>query len=640
MLHLLSLLALTLPANAWDFEDAEAICDHDDWESSDWCEISGARDIVASRTLDLTGLNVRIYDGGAIIADGHQVTIQMNSLEVESGGSLLGRGSDSRLNLYLSTYFSLSGIADFTGTDGGGEFHVYAGRDIEINAELLSANGAGTNPDASGGIIDLYAGRNLEVLSDISAEGRDNAQGGTIMLTAEGEMDGSGISYGELAVSGDLNLSGGAESGGLLIMAAGAHIHAACLASETTPTFSPIDINLSSRSGLGGNGGILWAHSAPEICINAEIESSGSGVLDDASGGSTIIEDADKIYWWGDLTSKAGATAGQGGNVWLEADNTIHVHAAIDLSSSTADGTGGVFDAVSWGQFQLLGTLTSETKNNTGRVSIAALQDLTIGGEISVGRQNTKGMGGAIELHSLGGELTVNQPINATGSDRYAGAQVHLSGCSVLNYALISAGSEEVSDEAEESLVDITAMDSMVIAGAIQAGDDDTVILRTPNEDTFVSVTGAVTPAPVTVYDPGLSPCTGVDDLSDRDGDGYASSLLRGEDCNDRDPSINPGVTEDPSDGIDNDCDGEVDESESGGDDTADPSGEDTADPSDDGDGDGDGDGDDTGEAHDSDADAATDTRGDKEGCGCSTTPAPSGLMLLLGLIPAFRRRD
>jgi arylsulfatase A-like enzyme len=41
----------------------------------------------------------------------------------------------------------------------------------------------------------------------------------------------------------------------------------------------------------------------------------------------------------------------------------------------------------------------------------------------------------------------------------------------------------------------------------------------------------------------------------DFDGDGYAS-LLGGGDCNDRDPTINPGAQEWPDDGIDQNCDG------------------------------------------------------------------------------------
>jgi hypothetical protein len=43
----------------------------------------------------------------------------------------------------------------------------------------------------------------------------------------------------------------------------------------------------------------------------------------------------------------------------------------------------------------------------------------------------------------------------------------------------------------------------------------------------------------------------------DRDGDGFKVSQ---GDCNDKDPEINPGVTEVCGDGIDQDCDGQVDE--------------------------------------------------------------------------------
>jgi len=42
----------------------------------------------------------------------------------------------------------------------------------------------------------------------------------------------------------------------------------------------------------------------------------------------------------------------------------------------------------------------------------------------------------------------------------------------------------------------------------------------------------------------------------DQDGDGYPSNACGGDDCNDADPSIHPGATDNCGDGIDRDCDG------------------------------------------------------------------------------------
>jgi len=47
---------------------------------------------------------------------------------------------------------------------------------------------------------------------------------------------------------------------------------------------------------------------------------------------------------------------------------------------------------------------------------------------------------------------------------------------------------------------------------------------------------------------------------NDGDGDGFASETAGGEDCDDADPLIYPGATENPANGVDDDCDDTTDE--------------------------------------------------------------------------------
>jgi hypothetical protein len=61
-----------------------------------------------------------------------------------------------------------------------------------------------------------------------------------------------------------------------------------------------------------------------------------------------------------------------------------------------------------------------------------------------------------------------------------------------------------------------------------------------------------------------LAGCPPSNEGRDRDGDGFETAALGGDDCNDADATINPGANELCADSIDNNCDGAVDDTGTG----------------------------------------------------------------------------
>ena len=94
-------------------------------------------------------------------------------------------------------------------------------------------------------------------------------------------------------------------------------------------------------------------------------------------------------------------------------------------------------------------------------------------------------------------------------------------------------------------------------------GDDTTIIMSCFQPFEYTSQGGdcddqnfAINPGATEIPNNGIDEnCDGVDTIIDSDGDGFNSDL----DCNDDDGNINPGTTE-ICDGIDNNCDGSIDE--------------------------------------------------------------------------------
>jgi hypothetical protein len=136
-----------------------------------------------------------------------------------------------------------------------------------------------------------------------------------------------------------------------------------------------------------------------------------------------------------------------------------------------------------------------------------------------------------------------------------------------LSCGTVDEDCDTLVDDADPSVDPSTQTDWYVDADSDSYGDvDDTSPQHlcespsgTTDDDTdCLDSDSGVNPGASEIPDDGIDQnCDGIDS-TDGDGDGYGSTGSGGTDCDDSDPNVNPGALQSPCSGIDDDCDGSV----------------------------------------------------------------------------------
>lgn len=586
-------------------------------DTSSTCNLTSIYQIREDGVVDMGDVILQFMSGGGIVVDGVQATVMARTITAFPGSSFSGTTPESRLGLMASENIDSYGNYNFKHTDGGGSLWMAADGTLTIWEGEIEAGG--TTRSAEGGTIDLWAGDELLVDGIVTAEGGIDRAGGSLILSSDGQIN----------LRGTIDLRGG--EGGRLIMSAPGGIFVGMIAiGDLDP--EPTAIDLSSRSGNGG-GGLLWASSKLAAGLHADINLNGSaGSAGQGDGGSIVVLRTGATFLSGTIEAMGSGLESRGGQVWIDIEGSLQLDSAINLSASGEESTAGSLDIVALGSVGVHGEITAEAKGRGGQISLVGVEGLDITAPISVdGITSSSAGGGSIQLIALDGPVSLSETISLSGrpgSDGGGSLDVH--GCT----AQTSWGAD-ITATGTNGKIQITGIDGMHIGADIDAASGE-ITLITKDSDPVQTDSPTLDPSPTVLLDPTLlsCPCEGADctDPLDQDGDGYRSSTVRGDDCDDSDPNTHPGAPELPDDDVDNDCDGTVDELADAGD-----TGEaaDTAEPSEDGDGDSD----DTAEPADDSPPAESDTGDKPTGCGCSTGHSPGGLVLLLGLLPWARRR-
>jgi outer membrane protein OmpA-like peptidoglycan-associated protein len=544
------------------------------------------------------------YTGGAIHLQGAS-SLEATSLEISDNMAYAGGGMD----LQGSSWASLDRCT-FDGNEAytkGGGLRSYNSASVSCTSCVFEGNSA-----EEGGAVDVSVDASY---ADLDGSYEDNqaygGDGGAIRVADQAELSLEGSTFegnwaqesgGALAIEdpGDEDVvlldtsftSNEADSGdgGAIVVSSDANLWLGG---------SSFDLNLA-RLGWGGAvafdpGGVGYVFEAADCSFEENTADDG--------GGAIWVYEADEATIT-DSSFLRNVSYGDGGGLYLEANDEAYVSRNLFHENAAAGAGGASYETATTYSSTFANNIVSENLANVG--AGLALEDLDIQPEVTNNNltgNDASAQGAHLYLAGAtvsfvnniaalgvdGGGLYADDSASATSSDfyycdvwsnaggDYTGTLVDPVGTSgnISEDPLLAAYSQDGDetnddhhlqlsspclDAGDPSIVDLdgTRSDIGVYGGPEADGtdaDSDGYWDITDCDDTDPSINPGAEEVP---YDGVDQDCDGLD-LEDVDGDGWTAPDVGGTDCDDEDESVYPGAPDTWYDGVDSDCAGDDD---------------------------------------------------------------------------------
>jgi cysteine-rich repeat protein len=354
--------------------------------------------------LDVGDRELRIAAGGVLNVQGGTMTLIAGSLVVAQGGMLLGNGNVS----------ARGGV-------------------IEAHAGQITIQGSISAVGAPGGRVELTADAELSVTGTITASAQPGAaleSGGDILLTAR-----------TMNVAGSLLAPGGSSSeegplGGTITLTASGDLIVSSLLDARGAEGGFIELFSGTGSGAGGGAGtveagnITVARTAQVLADSSTASGDGGDIEMDANGDGT----ATGFVFIEGLVSTMGRPGsatdggGSGGSIDItaSADVILQASATLDARGGGPDGCGGMIDVTTAsGGMDSSATIIIRSNGvdaEAGALSIDVNGDVTLRGNVDgIGGS---GGGGEVTIDSFEGEVNLLSEVNVDSNTAGGGGAI------------------------------------------------------------------------------------------------------------------------------------------------------------------------------------------------------------------------
>jgi cysteine-rich repeat protein len=351
--------------------------------------------VAAGAVLDFGTKDVVLRQGSVLDVGTGAMTITAKSLTLQFGTALLGHGG----SVVVQTEGPIAVLKPSQGAPARIDVSdpVLANRiDLTSTAGTIQIDGIldarGTNPDGSGGSIDM-AGANVLISGEVRTSGGNLGIGGPVSadaksgsLTIAGMILGLGGSGGavDLTADGGLTVTGtidirsnsaGGDGGIMTVLTTSGSITLGGKVFMQGDEGTDLD--------GGGNGGELNVFSAAGLTLSAAIEI--SGAPPDGQGGDVFFMSVLDTVQTGSMLAQGRGAESDGGSVEFESHKSLTLRAIDVHGGESLPDSGGAIQALAWCDLTVPSGVTISAEGDKGNIHLLAGGQIITTGALKAG---------------------------------------------------------------------------------------------------------------------------------------------------------------------------------------------------------------------------------------------------------------